>query len=103
MILAMSSKKKPVATAEMNFNALLQAIKSCLVDKQAIREAARGHGIDKSTLQRHLKKVGDSFEDINKAKDDELLEFLRTSSTRTPSNMVRLLFVSLPVFLEFFK
>lgn len=73
---------------EINFDALLQAIKYCLLEKKSIRSTAKEHGFDKSTLQRYLKKVKNNYDDISSVTRDTLLEFIRTCSTKTPTNMV---------------
>ena len=73
-------------------NVLLEAIKICLLENEGIRLTAREHGIDKNSLQRYVKKVKANFEDISSVNDNELLEFIRISGTRTPSNMVCLFY-----------
>ena len=91
----MSTPKKTTEPQD----ALLEAIKSCLSENKGIRSAAREHGIDKSSLQRYVKKVRANFENISSVNDNELLKFIRIISTRTPSNMVCRFSVLLPFFL----
>ncbi|XP_053951237.1 uncharacterized protein LOC128858766 [Anastrepha ludens] len=85
---AMSPPKKSPAAKKTDNNVVLQAIKSCIIDENAIRKSAREHGINDRTLSRYVQKTKDNFEDISKVKDEDLLEFIRVVGTRTPSNMV---------------
>lgn len=94
----MSTPKKSDGHQEINFNALLQAIKQCMLEEKGIRATAREFGIDKSSLQRHVKKVKAVYDDISSVKDDVLLELIRTSHMKIPPNMVCLLFVFLSYF-----
>lgn len=50
-----STPKNTTERQEKTFNALLQAIKICLLENKCIRSTAREHSIDKSSLQRHVK------------------------------------------------
>lgn len=43
-------QKKATVSKEMNFDALLDAIKDNLLKKKAIRAAARKYGVDRITL-----------------------------------------------------
>ncbi|XP_033231508.1 uncharacterized protein LOC117182522, partial [Belonocnema kinseyi] len=83
-----ATTKKAAVSKEINFNALLAAIKDNLLKKKAIRAAALEYGVDRITLTRHVKKVSDHFTDISTVSDVDLLEFIRTSNTHIPSNMV---------------
>ncbi|EDW77184.1 uncharacterized protein Dwil_GK22069 [Drosophila willistoni] len=85
---AMSPPKKSHGAKKPDNNVVLQAIKSCIIDENAIRKSAREHGINDRTLSRYVKKTKDNFEDISKFKDEDLLEFIHGVGTRTPSNMV---------------
>lgn len=84
VILAMSTPKKTNKSKEIDFNVLLRAIKHCLVEKHGVRPTAREHGIQKSTLQRYLRKVEANFDDVTTVPDGALIEFVRTCHTRTP-------------------
>lgn len=97
----MSTPEKKTERQEKNFNALLQAVKMCLLQNEGIRSAARQHGVDKSSLQRHLNKVKANIDDVSSVNDGELLEIIRTSSMKIPSNMV-CYFVLLLHLLSFF-
>lgn len=82
------SKQKAAKSQEINYDSLLQSVKACLIEKKGIRLAAREYGIIRSTLQRYTKKVTAHFDDVTNVKDDEMLEFLRESHLKVPSNMV---------------
>ncbi|XP_022214882.2 uncharacterized protein LOC111069223 [Drosophila obscura] len=72
----------------MDFNALLQAIKCCLADKNPAKGTAKAYGIPRSSLMRYIKKVSGQFGEISSLEDSVLFEFVRNCSQRTPSNMV---------------
>lgn len=59
-----------------------------LLEKKSIRPTAKEHGFDKSTLQRYLEKVKSNYDEISSAGRDALLEFIRTCSTKTQTNMI---------------
>lgn len=81
-----------MSTHELNFDALLRAMKCCLTENKGIRATAREYGVQKSTLQRHVQKVKANFGDISSVSDDTLLEFIHTSNMKIPPNMVWLFF-----------
>lgn len=89
---AMSPKKPSSDSTGINFNALIDAIKRCITDKQPIKTTAKTFGLPRSTLQRYLKKVGAKFDDLSSVEDGVLLGFVRDCSQRTPSNMVCLFY-----------
>ncbi|XP_055306432.1 uncharacterized protein LOC129570751 isoform X1 [Sitodiplosis mosellana] len=86
--LAMSTAKKSTEPKAIDVNALVKAIKDCLIDKMQIKTTARSHDLPRSSLQRYLKKVEENYEDLSAVADDELTEFVRDCGQRTPSNMV---------------
>ena len=53
-----------------NFDALLRALKCCLTENKGIRAAAREHGVQKSTLKRHVQEVKANFDDISSVSDE---------------------------------
>ncbi|XP_043467262.1 uncharacterized protein DDB_G0283697-like isoform X2 [Leptopilina heterotoma] len=75
---------------EINFNAaLVEAIKLCLLENKSIRSTAREHNVDKSTLQRYIKKVKDNFgNDMSSVEENEFMEFIEFCCKKIPSNMV---------------
>lgn len=75
----------------MNFNALLNAIKDNLLKKKAIWAAACEYGVDRITLIRHVKKLSTNLTIISTVSDVDLFQFIRTSNTHIPPNMVGLL------------
>lgn len=87
---------------EINFNALLSAIKDNLLNEKAIRAASREHGVDRMTLARHVKKVADYFTDISNVSDVDLLTFIKASNTHNPSNMVCFLSTMIVFKLKYF-
>lgn len=91
-ILAMSTSQKPTEQKTIDPDALLVAIKACLLDNASIRSSAAANGIQKSTLDRYLKKIKGNFVDISSVADDNLLEFIGISSNKLPQNMVCLFF-----------
>ncbi|XP_055306433.1 uncharacterized protein LOC129570751 isoform X2 [Sitodiplosis mosellana] len=84
----MSTAKKSTEPKAIDVNALVKAIKDCLIDKMQIKTTARSHDLPRSSLQRYLKKVEENYEDLSAVADDELTEFVRDCGQRTPSNMV---------------
>lgn len=84
----MSTPKKSSESQGIDFNALVKAIKECLLEESGVRPTARAHGITKSTLSLYIKKVKDSFDDISSVQDDVLLEFVREKNQKIPTNMV---------------
>lgn len=65
----MSSKKETAKPKEVDFNALLQAVKSCLIDITGIRTSTRTYGVDKSTLQQHKLKITAKFGNISEVSE----------------------------------
>ncbi|XP_018395735.1 PREDICTED: uncharacterized protein LOC108774189 [Cyphomyrmex costatus] len=92
----MPTPNKSTESQEVNFNALLQAIKCCIVEQKSIRLTAHEHDLDKSTLQRYVNKVKANYEDILTVEKNELMEFIQTCSRRTPSNMQKKLGLKCP-------
>ncbi|XP_023031253.2 uncharacterized protein LOC111518520 [Drosophila willistoni] len=84
----MPALKHKAETRKLYFNSLLQAIKFCILEKKSVRSTAQEYGIDKNTLRRNIKKVEENYDDIAIVEDDELLEFLRMCSRKTPCNMI---------------
>jgi len=73
----------------IDFTAMLDAIKGCLLEKSGLRASARANGVKKSTLGRYLKKVQENFEDISSVNDELLLDFLRKTNKKIPPSMVK--------------
>lgn len=91
MFLVMSSKKNSKKSSDLtgiDFNALTNAIKRCLVEKQSVKPTAAAFAIPRTSLIRYLKKVEEEFDDIEAVDDVALLEFVRRCSQRVPSNQV---------------
>lgn len=84
----MSPKKNAAANEKINFVALVAALKACIIDKKPIRTTGRTYAIAKSSLKRYVDKVKANFDDLSVIHDDELLEFVQSVHTKTPSNMV---------------
>ena len=73
---------------EIDWNALTEAIKKCLVEEQSLRSIAGQFSIPKTTLNRYVVKVKHEFADIEAAGDDRLLSFVRECGVRVPGNQV---------------
>lgn len=84
----MSSVKKSASKQEIDFDALIVAVKACILDKLPVRATTRRYGIARSSLQRYIDKVNAIFSDLSVVNDDDLMEFVRLAHARTPSNMV---------------
>lgn len=80
--------KTPEKAAETDFDAVLKAVKEVIVEKKGIRPTARAYAIDKDLLRRQTLKASQAFDDLSTVSDDELMKFIRRSSTKIPSNMV---------------
>ncbi|XP_055311396.1 uncharacterized protein LOC129574063 [Sitodiplosis mosellana] len=78
----MSTAKKSTEPKAIDVNALVKAIKDCLIDKKQIKTTARSHDLPRSSLQRYLKKVEENYEDLSAVADDELTEFVRDCGQR---------------------
>lgn len=91
MFLVMSSRKNSKKSSDstgIDFNALTNAIKRCLVEKQSVKPTAAAFAIPRTSLIRYLKKVEEEFDDIEAVDDVALSEFVRRCSQRVPSNQV---------------
>jgi len=88
IILDMSTPKKSAESKIIDFNAVFQAVKCYVEEQKSIRSTAREYGLDKSTLQRYVRKAKAEYEDILSVEKDELMEFIRMCNKKTPSNMV---------------
>lgn len=84
----MSSPKNQSDSKKKDPNTLLNAIKACLLEKAGIRPVATQYGVDKSTLQRHIKKIQAEHDDISSVADSDLLQFIGIKSMKLPNNMV---------------
>ncbi|XP_043469509.1 uncharacterized protein LOC122503138 [Leptopilina heterotoma] len=84
----MSSDEKSRESEKINFNALADAVKLCLLENKNIRSTAREHNLDKSTLQRYIHKVKAHFGDISLVEKNEYMEFIQSCSRKIPTNMV---------------
>lgn len=82
------STEKKEKSNEMNFDAMFHAVKACVFDNKGIRLAAREFGIDKSSLARHKMKILAHFDDVSKASDTAILDVLRDSHKKIPTNQV---------------
>lgn len=58
VFLAMSPPKKSIESNEINFNALIDAVKRCLSDEQSINSAAKSFRLPRSSLQRYGQENG---------------------------------------------
>lgn len=88
---ANSTPKKANSTPkkdEVNFDALMKAIKQCLIDNNGVRSTARECNISHSTLLRYITKVTEAFDDVSTVEDSVLLNFIREKGMKLPSNMV---------------
>lgn len=83
-----SIPKMSVEKNNDDFDALIKAIKQCLIENKAIRSTARQFNIAHSTLSRHVKKVTTEFVDISTIDDDVLMDFVREKQLKIPANMV---------------
>jgi len=98
----MSTPKKSAKSKIIDFNAVFQAVKCYIEEQKSIRSAAREYGLDKSTLQRYVRKAKAEYEDILSVEKDELMEFIRMCNKKTPSNMVCFFFSSVRFFMVIF-
>lgn len=80
--------KKAEKPEEIDFDALLAAVKDVLIEKNGIRATARAYNLPKSTLEWHTKKVKESFDDVASVSDSVLMGFIRRKRMHLPSNMV---------------
>lgn len=94
----MSTPGKAEKQPDIDFNALLQAIKECLLENKPVRTTARAHNLPKSTLDRHMKKVKEAYDDISMVSDDILMDFVRGNRMHLPSNMVNVFSFITPAF-----
>lgn len=83
----MSDKKKARSDEDIDYNALLKAIKVCLLENRGLRPTARSYNIPKSTLDRHVKKLKNSH-DVSNMTDDELMNVIKVNRMHLPTNMV---------------
>lgn len=56
--------QKTLMGTKKDFNGVLQAIKSCIVEGNSIRKSAREHGINDTTLTRYVRQMRANFEDV---------------------------------------
>lgn len=85
---AAQQPKKVGKQNEMDFDALLKAIKEHLIENKSRRAAALHNGVDKNTVSRHCVKVKDEFDDLSSVSDVQLMNFIRKSNMHLPSTMV---------------
>lgn len=86
----MSPPKKSADSKEIDFNALIQAIKDCLLNNKTVRETARAHELPKGTLHRYNKIVAEEYSNISTVGDAALLEFVRQANPKAPTKLVGL-------------
>lgn len=84
----MAGNKKAKNDENINFDALLQAIKACLLNNTFVRTAARSFNVPRSTLTRHVEKVKKMYPDISNVSDNDLMDLLKFNRMHLPSNMV---------------
>lgn len=87
-MLKIADRTKMESEKKIDFVALLQAVKDCLLDKKGIRPTARAYNFPKSTLERHLKKIQSVYSDISNVSNNDLMNLLKINHMRLPSNMV---------------
>ncbi|XP_018399362.1 PREDICTED: uncharacterized protein LOC108777065, partial [Cyphomyrmex costatus] len=81
----MSTPKKASKSKEINFDALLRAVKQILIENKGYRSTGRDFDLDFCLLKRHCKKLKDKFEDVSSVSDDKLMSCLRESNKRQPN------------------
>lgn len=81
--------KQTDAKAEIDFDALVKAIKDVLLNKKGSRPAAREYNVPRATLERHIKKVKETFDDVSAVADCVLKDFVREKRMKLPTNMVK--------------
>jgi len=84
----MEKRNKSSEGRNFDCKALVLAVKACLLEKISQKGAAKTHGVKRTTLRDHLKKVKEEFNDVSQVSDDCLLEFITSNHTKTPPNMV---------------
>lgn len=95
--IAIEQGKREGKQNEMDFDALLKAIKEHLIENKSCRGAARDNGLCKSTLSRYCMKVREVFNELSTVSDVQLMDFIRKSRMFQPSKLVSVFVLRLVV------
>lgn len=93
---AAKQDKKVDKQNEMDFDALLKAIKEHLIENKPLRAAARDNGTSRTTLSRYSEKIKKEFEDLSAVTDEELMNYIRKRNMHLPCTMVSVIYKAIP-------
>lgn len=85
--------KRSRVVADIDYNALLSAIKDVKINGFKRRTTARAYNIPKTSFIRYLDRLDDEVLDITALTDADLLQMLRRYTHRTPPLLVILFHV----------